>query len=125
MPRPRTWILVPLLVVAACGASSSAIISRTAAGLDAGRAALLDGDAHRQADIVAHATSHEEGQRELATYRGRRDKVAAAFVAAYSALAIAAVEASDASLLELATTATSAVRALRELDLGLSLGGTP
>lgn len=113
--KPRHALLALALILSACAADRYAVIGRTAAGLDAGRRAFVEGDAGWQARIVARASSQDEGARELAAYRGRRDKVATAFVAAYSALALASVEPSAASLVELGSTAAAAVRGLREL----------
>lgn len=111
--RHRSPILFVLALVAACATSKDAIISRTLAGVDAAHAAFEAMDARREADIVAAATSHADGEAKLTAHRKVTDKIEDGFIAAWSAIALASLDRSDANLGRMVQLATEAMVAFR------------
>jgi hypothetical protein len=99
-------------VVLGCGAAQKEHRLRaTLLVIDAAREAFVRWDGERQALIVLHATSRDDGKHRLTNHRVARELIVAAFQAAYAAVALAAIEPSDAheqevtsSLLSLQTT---------------------
>lgn len=118
MPRSSVLAFVFLLVaVAGCAASRDEVLSRALAGVEAADKSFVGYDKAHQGGIVDSATSREQGERSLAEYRGQRDKVTAAFVAAYGAIAVASVDANDAAIKSTIDTMATLVTALRELGV--------
>lgn len=98
------------LALLACGASQRQdTIKAALVTTDASQAAYLAYDANRQAEIVAAATSLEQGRAALSKYRGDRSKVDAAFTVAYRAIAMAAMLSDDQSLISLQTAVADVV----------------
>lgn len=74
-----------------CAASTrESTIKAALVTVEASRAAYLTYDQHAQADIVAKATSLDDGKAKLETYRAGREKLVEAMVVAYQAIATAA-----------------------------------
>jgi hypothetical protein len=94
----RGIIIVTAALIATACASREATIRRVAAGLDAAHKAFSVEDERQQLAIVAAAQSEPEARQGVAAHRRQRDKVAAAFQAAYSGLAVAALEPNDLNL---------------------------
>lgn len=111
----RPALILFALALVACATSRDAVLSRTLAGLQAADKAFVAHDAELQAEIVAKAESEADGRRELAEYRVRRDKVTAAFIVAYTAVATASVDLTEDSLVQLVRAAAQAIAALKEL----------
>lgn len=111
--RHRIPILFCLALVAACATSKDAVLTRTLAGLDAAHVSFVSLDEQRQAEIVEHASTLDEGKAALAAHRKARNKITDAFVAAYGAVAVAALEPSDANMARLVALAVAAVTALK------------
>lgn len=95
-----------------CGASARQRELRVSlAAVDASAAAFEEWDRHHQHDIVVAAQSREDGQAKLADYRASREKVVAAFEAAYRAIAAAALD-PDGGTIQPALDAAESIRAL-------------
>lgn len=126
MRNPSRILLLVVLALVACGASArQRTISATLLGVDAAKAAFVAADATHQLQLVAGATSHDDGAAKLASYRDRRVKLVIAFEAAYRALAIAAILNDDPkSLANLVAAAKVALDEWRVLQAELS-GGAP
>jgi len=114
--RPSRLAMI-LTLLAACAAGRQEILSRTMAGVDAASKAFLAYDQHHQAELVDAAISRADGAAALFAYRAKRDKVAAAFIGAYSALAVASVDLSDASLTAAAHATAAMLAAMRNLGV--------
>ena len=114
--RAHAFVLV-LLFLAGCAASKDAVLSRSLAGVEAAEKAFLAYDKAHQGGLVDAATSREQGEKSLADYRAQRDKVVAALVASYGAIAVASTDGSDASLRAAVNAMTAMVAALRELGV--------
>lgn len=69
---------------------AGSVATTALAAVNAARDNFLEWNSAHELDIVDHATSMEEGTRNLAEYRERRQVVTAAFQAAYGAIAAAA-----------------------------------
>lgn len=116
--RPHLAPLIVLFLVAACGSTRDAVLVRAMAGLDAASRVFVAQDVAAQDRIVAEAPSHEQGRAALEAYRARRDKVAAGFVLAYSAVAAASVDLTEASLQAALVAGAEVVQAMRALFPG-------
>lgn len=92
--RLRIFIVGILLFASCTGASRTRTLSVALESLNAMRDALVAYDAQHQERIVDSATNLEDGKRRLAEYRTRRERVTAALLTAYSALAVAASDTS-------------------------------
>lgn len=74
-----------------CAASQrESTIKAAMVTVDASRSAYLTYDQHAQADIVAKATSLDDGKAKLEAYRMNREKLVKALTVAYQAIATAA-----------------------------------
>ncbi len=113
---PRRLALA-LALLAACAAGRQEILSRTMAGLGAAEKAFVAYDAKQQEAIVASATSREDGAAKLLAWRARRDRVAATFVTAYGALAVASLDLTDEALTAAGRTTAAVLAALRNLGV--------
>jgi len=111
--RRTAPILLILVALAACGASRDSILSRTAVGLDAARAAFTVEDERQQLALVAAANTEGEARQAVAAHRKNRDAGTKAFQVAYGALASAALDPSDHNMARLAELAGLAVAALK------------
>lgn len=111
------WRAAALLALAAllvaCGGRQAAV-ARTVRGLDAARAAFVAWDGRHQLELVAAATSPDDGRARLTAYRARRAPVVDAFALAYRAAALAALD-REAGLGEMAAAAAAAIGAARDL----------
>lgn len=115
--------LVALGSVAAPACASSTRESTIKAALvavDASKEAYVAYDAHEQGEIVAAATSLEDGKAKLAAYRGKRAGVVKALTVAYQAIATAAQLNDDPSLAALGAAVNEVIATLRSLT-----GGAP
>ena len=82
-----------LLQLVACGASQRQTALKTAiVGVDAAAAAFITWDEQYQDKIVDEATDKQTGAAQLALYRANRERVYAAFVVAYRAIATASTD---------------------------------
>lgn len=111
-----TLALTVGIFVVACATSRDAVLSRVSSGLEAAQKAFIQADVRNQEAIVAKATSLEEGKKALAAYRDKRDKVAGAFVLAWSAVAAASLDLTEKSFVEAVGAAGAAYRAWKELS---------
>lgn len=121
-----------LLLVAAIGGGALAVgsagcshdargktIHATLVATDTAHAGFVAYDRQHQLDLVAKATTREEGAQALAEYRTRRDElVVPKLVAVYRALAAAAIANDDQSLLSLLAAANQLHQALTALTGG-------
>jgi hypothetical protein len=83
--------LAYLCLGSGCAANSrESAIRATLVGVEASDKAFIAYDQAQQADIVAKATSLEDGKAKLAAYRVRQATVQKLFVAAYTAIGVAA-----------------------------------
>jgi hypothetical protein len=116
--RARLLALALTTLAWACASAPSrdAVLSRVQSGLDAAEKVFVARDGDMQMAIVAAASSREDGQAKLAEHRKKRDKIAAAFVFAYGAVAAASVDLTASSLEQAARAAAAAVRALGDLS---------
>lgn len=126
-------ILYVIGVLAACGGGPQAAeragrFTTTAhSALNAVRDSFVAWDAQHQLDLVEEATSLEDGQAALASYRHDRAAVYAAFQASYGALATLATlvplvevdKASHAELLVALAEAADAIAKVREATRSL------
>lgn len=117
----RLAVLFALLAISSCVGQSTRVSTLSAAlvTVDASREAFLAYDKSEQEEIVAKATSLEDGKAKIAAYRGKRTTVEKAFVVAYNAIAVASTLSDDQSL-------ASAKAALAQVVLvvGVLTGGT-
>lgn len=116
MQRRHAPILFLLAALASC-AGRDALLSKTLAGVNAGRDAFSSYDKDHQAEIVEANTSREAGLAALNEYRAARAKVSIAFVAAYGAIAAASTDLTDESLTKAAFAARDLIKALRALGV--------
>lgn len=120
------WLsFLGLLVVAvagsACGASQRQdTIKAALITVDVARESWLAYDKHAQAEIVAKATSLEDGRAKLAAYRANQGKIETAFEIAYRAVASAAALNDDPSLAGMKAAIDAATKAV-----AVATGGTP
>lgn len=96
--RSQAAILVLMLaLITACGGHVKAagtagkLAMSTHEALNVARDSFLAWDAQHQLDLVDRATSLEDGQKLLATYRAKRQVVYAVFQAVYGAVSEVAV----------------------------------
>jgi hypothetical protein len=92
--RQIAGLAVVLLTVAvACGSSitegAKDTLSTALTATNAARDAFVRWDEAHQLGLVERATSREEGEAQLRSYRRARERVLKAFTAAYAALAAA------------------------------------
>lgn len=137
----RRAIPILLLVLVACGgAQKERALDDTRAGMSTALAAtnlaretFLAYSKTHELGIVDRADSREEGERDLALFRSRADRVVRLFVVAYTAIAAAASAADLARsgsaadvvhALKLARESLAAVLALKQAVAALE-GGTP
>lgn len=116
-------LFATLSTLAGCAATKDQVLTRSLAGVDAAEKAFVAYDHEHQSGIVSGATSREQGEKSLTEYRAQRDKVTAALVAAYGAIAVASSDGSDASIRKTIDAVTAVVAAMREL--GVIPGGKP
>jgi hypothetical protein len=116
--RTRLLCVLLLFLAAACAsASKDAALAKTLAGVGAARDAFTAWDARHQTALVDGAASLNAGTVALTEYRGKRDKLTLAFVAAYGALAAASIDGTAASFEKATTAATALLAALKELGV--------
>lgn len=113
MRHKRSVLLCLLLVVAACGMTKDALVAKTFIGVNAARDAFTAWDGRHQTEIVDAAKTEAEGRAELTAYRAERARVQVAFVAAYSAIAVASLDDSADSAIQVVTTGASLLAALK------------
>lgn len=114
-------VLLAATTLLACGASTrQKAIDTGLASLNAARDGFVTFDALHQEQIVAKATTLEEGKAQLAAWREKRKRVVDAFVIAYRALSTAALLNDDQSLAAFITAAATVAKTIDELT-----GGTP
>lgn len=119
---PRSVLLVLLLGwLVACGASQrESTIKAALVTVDAAREAWLAYDHHAQMEIVARATSLEDGRAKLAAYRANQGKIETAFEVAYRAVAAAATLNDDASLAGMVAAVAAATKAVDAVTTGVT-----
>jgi hypothetical protein len=119
LARPATRLVMLLCLVgliAACGASARTQALRTSlVALNAARDTLLTVSKDREAQIVAKATSKEEGRTQLDAWRADVDKVAAAIEVGYRAIHDAALLSDAKSAREAAIAAQKALSLIKDL----------
>ena len=86
--------------------------------VNAARDGFLQWDRTHQHELVAAATSRDQAEQSLATYRREREPVVNGFEVAYRALALAATQTDDPSLKVALTTAGELVDAVRAMIHG-------
>jgi hypothetical protein len=92
---------VALVTLPSCGGSQRQKTLRAAiVATNVARDGFTGWDGDHQKAIVDKAASREEGERELAAYRAKREPIVARFEAAYRFLALAATQSDDPSLRE-------------------------
>ena len=122
MPNARaSWLFSALLIFSVgCAGSlverSSKTLSTALAATSAARDQFVSWDETYQLEIVAEATTREEGEKALSAYRVKRSKVLKAFTATYMAISSAAailplVEKGTAKDAELETLLVDALKA--------------
>lgn len=86
------YLFLCLAFIIACGPSARQVQLKTAyVGLSAAADGLVAYSSAKQDDIVAKATSLEEGMKQLTAFKVTRDKVANGISAAFHALAAASI----------------------------------
>ena len=92
--RPPFLSTIVLVLVLACVACSGqqAVLRDSLATLNAARDGFIVWDDVHQGMIVRSATSLEDGKRELAAYRAKREVVVRAFELGYKVIATAALD---------------------------------
>jgi hypothetical protein len=125
MRRPRPVLLLCLLTLglcmslAACGGNQrQKTLKGTLVGLNAARDGFTSWDLLHQKSIVEKATTREEAEAKLATYRADRSTLVDALEAAYRLLAAAATQEDDPSLKAALAAAADAVNAIKKLTGG-------
>lgn len=104
-----------------CAASTRESTIRAAlVTVDASKEAYATYDAHAQDEIVAKATSLDDGKAKLTEYRTKRGKAIKAFVVAYQAIATAAQLNDDHSLASVAAAISEVIATVRALTGGAS-----
>lgn len=99
--KAPSWsaLLTLAIVLAGCAASARETTIKTSLiAVQAADGAFVAYDKTHQEEIVAHATSLEDGKAKLAAYRAKQDTVRKAFVVAYTAIGVAATVNDDHSL---------------------------
>lgn len=115
----RALVLVAALLGIGCtGANRESTIRAALVTVDASRSAYVAYDQHEQEQIVAHATSLDDGKTKLAAYRAKRERVVKAFVVAYQAIATGAQLNDDHSLASVASAVIEVIAAVRDLTGG-------
>lgn len=88
--------------------------------VDASKEAYVTYDAHAQDQIVARATSLDDGKAKLAEYRAKRERVVKALTVAYQAIATAAQLNDDHSLAAVAAAIGEVIATVKSLTGGAS-----
>lgn len=99
--KSPSWpaLLAIAIVLAGCGASQRETTIKTSLlAVQAADCAFVAYDRTHQDEIVASATSREDGVAKLAAYRAKREVARKAFVAAYTAIGVAATVNDDHTL---------------------------
>jgi len=110
-----TFVLL-LLFVGACGASARVKVLRVnLVALNAARDTTLVVSKEREAQIVAKATSKEEGRAQLDAWRAKVDVVVAALTVGYQAIHDAALLNDAKSASEAGAAAAKALALFKEL----------
>lgn len=111
------WIGIAVVVgTSSCSASKRQdTIRATLVGLNSARDGYTRWDLQHQKAIVEKATSREEGETKLSTYRERQATVVSSFEIAYRTLALAATQTDDPSLSAALTVSAELLEALRTL----------
>ncbi len=119
MRKTATTILLALCLLA-CGVSARQKAVATAlTSANIARDSFIVFDAKHQADIVASATSRNDGLTKLEEYREKRVKVVTLFEVLYRSIAIGAVLQKDpAALGNIARAAALLYDAIRDLSKG-------
>ncbi len=137
--RARATIALIVVALAACGGRAQFVKSTTSAlatalaATNATSNAFVSWDKSHQAAIVANATTKQEAQDNLASYRNKRRAVVRALTVAYSTIAAAAtllplVENGSRQELELVALVTAAVEAAADVKKAIDAlreKGTP
>lgn len=113
------FLVILTLAAMSCGPSArQRAVRGTLTAVNTARDAFTAWDAKAQHDIVEQSTSLEEGQAKLAVHRAARDRLVAAFEAAYRSLAIAAADPTDDRVI-LATAAATALWSAYQAVVGV------
>jgi beta-phosphoglucomutase-like phosphatase (HAD superfamily) len=110
-------LIIFLCLVCTCGPTAREnAIKGALITVNTARDELLIFDGPHQSDLVNNATSLEDGQNKLDTYRKKREHVRALLAEAYRAIAIAVVVNSDQdAVAKILTTVKIAIDAVHEL----------
>lgn len=109
-------LVVLLCFVAACGASArTKALQVNLVSLNAARDTMLAVSKEREAQIVEHTATKEEGRVQLDAWRQAVDKVAAAIEVGYRAIYAAAILNDVKSASDAAAAAAKALALLKEL----------
>jgi hypothetical protein len=113
----RVSFFVVLALVVSCASARQKALSTALASLNGARDGFTTWDSRYQQEIVASATSIEDGRTKLTTYREKREPILRGFVVAYSLLAAAAL--GDSGLLEVQKAAIGLAAAIQALQRSL------
>lgn len=114
--RPLPLLLVLLVVLGACGASSrTKALQANLFALNVARDTLLEVSRTREGQIVADAKTKEDGRAELDAWRARVDPVVEALAKGYRVIAAAALLSDSQSASEAGAAVASALALARSL----------
>lgn len=120
-PANKLLVLIALMLLAACGASSREKILRgTFASTNAAKTAFLKYDAYAIKKIVEEASSYDAGLVSLEAYREKQQRVLGLFELVYRSIAAAALVNDQPSL-----TALIEAAAILQVELAKLTGGSP